>query len=151
VSPALARLGGMPVVRLRPPLRERAGGEREVDVAGATVGEALRQLERTHPALAGWVLDDQGHVREHVAVFLDGERVTGDVALAGSDHLEIIGAVSGGADALGEVRVVVESAGRSFASQAVSTDITEASAEAYLRACAHAKTATEPEQELAGV
>jgi len=62
-----------------------------------------------------------------------------------------IGAVSGGADALGEVRVVVESAGRSFASQAVSTDITEASAEAYLRACAHAKTATEPEQELAGV
>jgi len=36
-------------------------------------------------------------------------------------------------------------------SQAVSTDITEASAEAYLRACAHAKTATEPEQELAGV
>ena len=62
-----------------------------------------------------------------------------------------IGAVTGGADALGEVRVVVESAGRSFASQAVSTDITEASAEAYLRACAHAKTATEPEQELAGV
>jgi len=87
----------MPVVRLRPPLRERAGGEREVDVDGATVGEALRQLERTHPALAGWVLDDQGHVREHVAVFLDGERVTGDAALAGTDHLEIIGAVSGGA------------------------------------------------------
>jgi 2-isopropylmalate synthase len=62
-----------------------------------------------------------------------------------------IGAVSGGADALGEVRVVVESAGRSFSAQAVSTDITEASAQAYLRACAHAKTAAEPEQELAGV
>ncbi len=62
-----------------------------------------------------------------------------------------IGAVTGGADALGEVRVVVESGGRTFAGQAVSPDITEASAEAYLRACAHAKTATEPEQELAGV
>ena len=62
-----------------------------------------------------------------------------------------IGAVTGGADALGEVRVVVEFGGRTFASQAVSTDVTEASAEAYLRACAHAKTATEPEQELAGV
>jgi 2-isopropylmalate synthase len=62
-----------------------------------------------------------------------------------------IGAVSGGADALGEVRVVVESAGRAFSAQAVSTDITEASAQAYLRACAHAKTAAEPEQELAGV
>jgi 2-isopropylmalate synthase len=62
-----------------------------------------------------------------------------------------IGAVSGGADALGEVRVVVESGGRAYSAQAVSTDVTEASAEAYLRACSHAKTATEPEQELAGV
>ena len=62
-----------------------------------------------------------------------------------------LGAVTGGADALGEVRIVVESAGRTFTSQAVSTDITEASAEAYLRACAHAKAATEPEQELIGV
>ena len=63
-----------------------------------------------------------------------------------------IGAVTGGADALGEVRVVVEVGGRTFASQAVSTDVTEASAEAYLRACAHAKAATEPEdKELIGV
>jgi 2-isopropylmalate synthase len=62
-----------------------------------------------------------------------------------------IGAVTGGTDALGEVRVVVRARGRSFSGQAVSTDITEASAEAYLRACAHAKTAAEPEQELAGV
>jgi 2-isopropylmalate synthase len=62
-----------------------------------------------------------------------------------------LGAVTGGADALGEVRIVVESRGRTFTSQAVSTDITEASAEAYLRACAHAKAATEPDQELIGV
>ena len=64
-----------------------------------------------------------------------------------------IGAVTGGADALGEVRVVVEVGGRTFAGQAVSTDITEASAEAYLRACAHARIAIEPEQdkELIGV
>jgi len=64
-----------------------------------------------------------------------------------------IGAVTGGADALGEVRVVVEVGGRTFAGQAVSTDITEASAEAYLRACAHARIAIEPDQdkELIGV
>jgi 2-isopropylmalate synthase len=64
-----------------------------------------------------------------------------------------IGAVTGGADALGEVRVVVEFGGRTFAGQAVSTDITEASAEAYLRACAHARMAIEPgkDKELIGV
>ena len=62
-----------------------------------------------------------------------------------------ISAVTGGADALGEVRIVVESHGRIFTSQAVSTDVTEASTEAYLRACAHAKAATEPEQAPIGV
>ncbi len=62
-----------------------------------------------------------------------------------------IGAVTGGADALGEVRIIVESGGRTFTSQAVSTDVTEASAEAYLRACAHAKSAIEPTQDLIGV
>jgi sulfur carrier protein ThiS len=94
----------MPVVRLRPPLRDRAGGEREVAVDGSTVGQALRHLERAHPGLDGWVLDDRGNVREHVAVFLDGERVTGDVALTETDRLEIVGAVSGGSD---DVEVLV--------------------------------------------
>ena len=89
----------MAVVRLRPPLRERADGKAEVDVRGATVAEALRELERAHPRLAGWVLDDRGAVREHVAVFLGGERVHGDAALAETDRLEIVGAVSGGASA----------------------------------------------------
>lgn len=88
----------MAVVRLRPPLRERAGGQREVSVVGGTVGEVLRGLELAHPKLAGWVLDDRGRVREHVAVFLDGERVGDDARITDVDRLEIIGAVSGGSD-----------------------------------------------------
>jgi photosystem II stability/assembly factor-like uncharacterized protein/sulfur carrier protein ThiS len=88
----------MAVVRLRPPLRELAGGEREVPVSGTTVAEALRDLERSCPRLNGWVLDDQGRVREHVAVFLSGERVGGEADLAETDRLEIVGAVSGGSD-----------------------------------------------------
>jgi sulfur carrier protein ThiS len=88
----------MVVIRLRPPLRERAGDRREVSVPGATVAEALRSLEAEHPSLAGWVLDDRGRVREHVAVFLGGERVSGDAPVADEDRLEIVGAVSGGSD-----------------------------------------------------
>jgi photosystem II stability/assembly factor-like uncharacterized protein/molybdopterin converting factor small subunit len=89
----------MAVVRLRPPLRELADGRREVTLLGATVGEVLRGLEREHPKLSGWVLDDQGRVREHVAVFLGGERVRDDAAVSEADQLEVIGAVSGGSDA----------------------------------------------------
>jgi photosystem II stability/assembly factor-like uncharacterized protein/sulfur carrier protein ThiS len=88
----------MAIVRLRPPLVDLAGGRREVNVSGATVAEALRDLERNHPRLAGWVLDDRGAVREHVAVFVGGERVRGEARLAEVDRLEIVGAVSGGAD-----------------------------------------------------
>jgi hypothetical protein len=96
----------MAVVRLRPPLRERADGQREVAVGGATVAEALRGLERAHPKLAGWVLDDQGRVRQHVAVFVGGERVDGEARISDADRLEIVGAVSGGsADAEAEVLV----------------------------------------------
>ena len=43
----------MAVVRLRPPLRELAGGQRELVLAGQTVGDVLRRLENEHPKLAG--------------------------------------------------------------------------------------------------
>ncbi|HZD17296.1 MAG TPA: MoaD/ThiS family protein [Actinomycetota bacterium] len=87
----------MAIVRLRPPLRELVG-EREVPAHGSTVSEVLRAVERAYPRLAGWVLDDQGRVRRHVAVFLGGERVWDGAAVAEEDRLEIVGAVSGGSD-----------------------------------------------------
>jgi molybdopterin converting factor small subunit len=94
----------MAVVRLRPPLRELAGGQREVVLAGQTVGDVLRRLEDEHPRLTGWVLDEQGRLRKHVAVFLGGERVAGDAGVSDEDRLEIIGAVSGGS---GDAEVLV--------------------------------------------
>jgi molybdopterin converting factor small subunit len=88
----------MVTVRLRPPLRDRVDGRAEVQVPGATVVEVLRALERENPRLAGWVLDDRGRIRRHVAVFLGGERASGDESVTGEDRLEIVGAVSGGSD-----------------------------------------------------
>ena len=58
-------------VRLRAPLSELCGG-REHEVDGATVGDVLVALEREHPPIAGWVLDEQGRIREHVNVFVNG-------------------------------------------------------------------------------
>ncbi|MGZ4152562.1 MAG: MoaD/ThiS family protein [Actinomycetota bacterium] len=95
----------MAVVALRPPLRELAGGNREVVVDGRTVGEVLRALERDHPKLSGWVLDDQGRVRQHVAVFVAGERVDGTASLTPDARLDIVGAVSGGSGDEAEVLV----------------------------------------------
>lgn len=88
----------MAIVRLRPPLRELAEGSRELHVRGTTVLEVLRELERSNPRLEGWILDDRGRVRQHVAVFVGGERVNADAPIATAERLEILGAVSGGGD-----------------------------------------------------
>jgi 2-isopropylmalate synthase len=50
-----------------------------------------------------------------------------------------VDAVTGGEDALGEVSVVVETAGLSAAGQGVATDIIEAAGRAYVRALSTAQ------------
>jgi photosystem II stability/assembly factor-like uncharacterized protein/molybdopterin converting factor small subunit len=87
----------MPLVTLRPPLRELAGGASEVRVDGETVAEAIAGLEAQFPRLEGWILDDQGRVRQHVNVFLDGERASLDTPVAPEARLHVLAAISGGA------------------------------------------------------
>ena len=86
----------MATVQLRAPLKELAGGEREVRAEGASVGEVLRELERLHPRIAGWVLDEHGRVRTPVNVFLDGERVREDAPVEPASTLQVLPSISGG-------------------------------------------------------
>ena len=86
----------MPVVRLRAPLSELAGGRREIELPGATVRDVLKALEREHPALAGWILDERVAIREHINVFVNGEKSRGETALAEDDRVHVIPSISGG-------------------------------------------------------
>ena len=86
----------MAVVVLRHPLRDLADGETRVEVGGANVGEALDHLVTEHPKLKGWVLDEQGRIRRHVNVFVDGLRADASVAVKPETELNIIQAISGG-------------------------------------------------------
>jgi len=87
----------MATVTLRAPLKERAGTSM-LEVKGATVREALASLETDIPAIKGWVLDEQGQIRRHVNVFLNGEPATPDVEVADQDRIDIIHAISGGSN-----------------------------------------------------
>jgi photosystem II stability/assembly factor-like uncharacterized protein/molybdopterin converting factor small subunit len=78
-------------------LRTLAGGLDRVEVPGGTVGEALRQLERAHPRLAGWVLDEGGALRRHVSLFVNEERAAPESPVAPGDQVHIVPAISGGA------------------------------------------------------
>ncbi len=86
----------MATVKLRSPLKDLVGGEREVTADGGSVGEVLRDLERLHPRIVGWVLDEHGRVRRHVNVFLDGERVREDATVEPGAILHVLPSISGG-------------------------------------------------------
>lgn len=78
--------------------RVSPGGPIETD--GATVGAALGAVWTSHPRLRGYVLDDQGRLRRHIAIFLDGERLAHARALGartGPDsEIYVMQALSGG-------------------------------------------------------
>jgi sulfur-carrier protein len=86
----------VPVVRLRAPLSELAGGNRELELEGSTVAEVLKALEQRHPDVRGWILDEHGQIREHINVFVNKEYGREDTAVLDSDRLHVLPAISGG-------------------------------------------------------
>ena len=69
-------------------------------VTGATVGEVLAAVFEARPALRGYVLDDQGAVRRHVAIYVGGEAVRDRVKLSDpigpDDEIYVFQALTGG-------------------------------------------------------
>ncbi len=86
--------------RWLPQAGEQATGELTLEVAGASVGEALEAVFARHPNLRGYVLDEHGVIRHHVAVFVDGDAL-GDKrnleqAIGNDAEVYVMQALSGG-------------------------------------------------------
>jgi molybdopterin converting factor small subunit len=66
----------------------------------ATLRDALDQVCRDHPAVRGYIFDDQGRLRRHVNVFIEGTRVTHrdslDVPVGDGTEIYVMQALSGG-------------------------------------------------------
>jgi sulfur-carrier protein len=86
----------MPLVRLRGPLKQLAGNRAEHAIEGGSVGELLLELERSHPATSGWILDDRGALRRHINVFVNGELCAQETPVAADDRVDVLPALSGG-------------------------------------------------------
>ena len=86
----------MALVRLRGPLKKLAGDRSEHSVRAGTVCELLRELEREHPAVDGWILDERGLIRRHINVFVNGECVREDAPVSPDDRIDVLPAISGG-------------------------------------------------------
>jgi hypothetical protein len=93
----------VPTVTLAAPLArwlDAGPGSKSFAVAGATVREAVENLLALAPSLRGYVLDDQGALRHHVAAFVDGVVVRDKQALSDpvrpAGEVYLIQALSGG-------------------------------------------------------
>jgi sulfur-carrier protein len=70
-----------------------------VEARGATIGDVMADVFARHPAVKGYVVDDQGRVRVHIAVFLDNQHIRRDIlshAVSPTSELYILQALSGG-------------------------------------------------------
>jgi molybdopterin converting factor small subunit len=86
----------MATVRLRNPLKQKAGDQADHAVRAGTVLEALRELERAQPSLDGWILDERGTIRRHINVFVNGEPGDAETAVGEDDRVDVLPAISGG-------------------------------------------------------
>lgn len=87
----------MATVVLPPALATRLEGESSFVIEGATAGDVLRTLEKRQPSLRGWILDETGSLREHVALFVNSSRVSLGRPVNSDDEIYVVQAISGGA------------------------------------------------------
>jgi hypothetical protein len=69
-------------------------------VGGTTVREALQAYMQRHPAVQGYVFDEQGLLRRHVTVFVDGAQLLDRATMGDPVHdgtqVHVMQALSGG-------------------------------------------------------
>ncbi len=72
------------------------GAERRQDVPGRTVAELIDALDVRLPGLRDRLCDAGPEIREHVNVFVDGERASLGTAVSPDSVVHVIPAVAGG-------------------------------------------------------
>lgn len=89
----------MPKVSFTQNLKRHLSAPR-AEVPGATVRDALEAVFAENPILRSYIVDDQGRLRKHVAVFVDGEMIEDRDALSdpvgSASELVVMQALSGG-------------------------------------------------------
>ena len=72
----------------------------ETEIEGVTVKEVLHNIEEIHPGISNYIVDEHGHLRKHVNIFVQGELIKDREALndkvKSSDEVLVFQALSGG-------------------------------------------------------
>lgn len=90
----------MPNIRIPTPLRMYTGNQAQVNVNGATIGDALDDLTAQYPELRQHLYKNETELRSFVNVFIGEEDIrflSGmETDIADTDSLRIIPSIAGG-------------------------------------------------------
>ena len=87
-------------VRVPGPLRRLTNGSSEVSVEGATVSEALNNLDSAYPGFRDRIYDGSGNLRQFINIYVNDADIRFahglDTPITERDELSIVPAVAGG-------------------------------------------------------
>ena len=90
----------MSIVRIPQVLRSAAGGNKQLELAGASVGDLVEGLVTEYPSLRGQLLTDDGELNRFVNVYVNGQDVRYLDGLATPvgerDEVRLLPAMAGG-------------------------------------------------------
>jgi molybdopterin synthase sulfur carrier subunit len=88
------------VVRIPQVLRAAAGGNKQLELAGASVGDVVEGLVSEYPSLRGQLLTDDGELNRFVNIYVNGQDVRYLDGLATPvgerDEVRLLPAMAGG-------------------------------------------------------
>lgn len=78
-------------------LRNYTGGKHSVVAKGDSVDDIMSDLDGRYPGIRFRVIDEQGHIRMHMRIFVDGVRSQRiSERISSESEIHILGALSGG-------------------------------------------------------
>ncbi|MBG9376999.1 MoaD/ThiS family protein [Panacibacter sp. DH6] len=90
----------MPVVKFTNALKRFFPALQEMPVSGHSLQDVLNDVEAKYPGLKSYLLDEQGQLRKHVNIFIDGNMINDRGTLSdtfnNNSEIYIIQALSGG-------------------------------------------------------
>ena len=90
----------MPEVKFTHALKRFFPQLKETETNGISLSEIIAEMDAKFPGLRNYVLDDQGSLRKHVNIFIDGKVIEDRAGLSDSfnkdSEIYIIQALSGG-------------------------------------------------------
>ena len=90
----------MSIVRIPQVLRAAAGGNKQLELDGASVGDLVQSLVTEYPSLRGQLLTDDGELNRFVNVYVNGQDVRYLDGLATPvgerDEVRLLPAMAGG-------------------------------------------------------